>query len=250
MHPLLDPPKTGRYNKHHFIQSPWVDDAGGRLAATGSTVNITVRAVCDPCNNGWMNRLEGLARPLLEPLVTGSPVAFDSEQMQLIADWITMKVMVLEHALVDTAVTTRYYRQMFRFKREIPHFYRIYLASHDLPPVALLRRDARCLAYNSPVPSPPLGGVSKNMESIVFVIGKVFAVIHAVRVDGLQIEDKVAIPELYETSRIWPPDHMELVWPRKPFFTSKQIDKIGACFERLDKSVGRISWIKDVPGSW
>jgi hypothetical protein len=102
-----------------------------------------------------MSRLERDARPFLEPLVEGSPIALDVEQTTLVARWIAMKVMVIEHSAPDNAVTTRYHREMLRHRGEIPEFYRIYLASHDLEPMAALRRDARCMSFNRLAIDPP-----------------------------------------------------------------------------------------------
>lgn len=238
--------QTGRYNSRHFHFSPWLDQSGGRQNATGSVENNKVRAVCNECNNGWMSLLEVHARPFLQPLVEGTPIVLDREQMALVAQWITMKVMVVEHALPNNAVTTRYHREMFRARREIPYFFRIYLANHDVEPVAALRRDARCMAFNAINPDPPLGGESKNVQSVAIVLGRVFALIHAARIYNFNIEDRVRFPDLYGTSRIWPPDHFELVWPHDPIFSLEQLENMSAVFEHLDKTI-TLGWMKDLP---
>lgn len=244
MHPLLNKPATARYSKRHHQFDPWEgQSSGGREDATGNVYNIQIRAVCETCNNGWMNRLEGEARPFLEPLVTGEAVALDSEQMHKIAEWLALKSMVMEHGAPDAAVTTRYYREMFRYRREIPHFYRIYLACHSGEPIASSFRESRCIAL-SPIPSPPLGGVANNVQTLIIIIGRVFAVIHAARVDNFSIEQGLAIPKLYTTSRIWPPDHHELVWPREPIFTFAQIDEIALGLNKLIAAQKTI-WLRD-----
>ena len=53
---------------------------------TARTLNQTVK-VCAGCNNGWMSRLETAAKPVLERLLTGSPLALSVDQQHVVAQW-------------------------------------------------------------------------------------------------------------------------------------------------------------------
>jgi hypothetical protein len=55
---------------------------------TGHTINTTVRAFCKSCNNGWMSDLESKAKPILEPMLTGTPKALGTSDQTLLATWV------------------------------------------------------------------------------------------------------------------------------------------------------------------
>jgi hypothetical protein len=73
----------------------------------GSTATKTVRAVCRDCNHGWMNDLEIEARLVLEPILLGDSLSLLPFGRELMALWITMKLMVGEHAQHDIGVVHR-----------------------------------------------------------------------------------------------------------------------------------------------
>ena len=88
-----------RHERVVFKSSP--DDRIARLAANrsfqGDVSTVKVRAVCaEKCNNGWMSRLEARAKPVLTKLISGSACRLTTNDQELIAAWISMKVLVLE----------------------------------------------------------------------------------------------------------------------------------------------------------
>lgn len=186
---------------------------------------MRVRAVCSPCNNGWMNRIESDARPFLTALIEGSPIALDTDQLSSVARWIVMKSIVIEHASLDTAVTPRIDRAAFRANGAIPNYFKIYLGSHSGKRWAALYRDSRCITYNGTHYNPPLAGVPNNLQTITLYLGKVFAQVHTARVHGFEIEKGLTIPKLYG-QRIWPLMHHEMIWPSEPIFTVAQVNEI------------------------
>jgi hypothetical protein len=54
---------------------------------TSSPFTATVRAVCDDCNHGWMSSLEGVAKPVLTPLIHGESRDLSADDQRLIAVW-------------------------------------------------------------------------------------------------------------------------------------------------------------------
>ena len=55
-----------------------------------------VKFVCQPCNNGWMSRLENEAKPIIQDLLASDRVSFASEERELVARWILKTAMVFE----------------------------------------------------------------------------------------------------------------------------------------------------------
>jgi hypothetical protein len=232
MHPLLTKGQTGQHSRITWQFDPFNGPRErGRKNATGPVQTVKVRAVCGSCNSGWMNTLETSARPYMTPLITGEPVALDWEQTTTIARWIAMKSIVAEHSTPETAVTPRADREALRARGVIPDYFRIYIASHNAEFDTSFIRHTSCIAFRSTIPSPPLGGVANNIQSITFYLGRVVAHVTAARVDNLDLEQSILMPILYQ-NRVWPPLHHEMVWPtNRPL----SVSNVGQISGSLDK---------------
>ena len=68
----------------------------------GSPVEITasaqvkIKAVCRPCNNGWMSKLETDSKPLIGRLIEDFPLSLHTSQQTLLARWTLKTAMVLD----------------------------------------------------------------------------------------------------------------------------------------------------------
>lgn len=60
--------------------------------------SLKVRCVCQPCNTGWMKRLEDTVIPLVSPLMHDLGKPLDILQQSTIALWAVKTVMVFEYA--------------------------------------------------------------------------------------------------------------------------------------------------------
>ena len=67
-----------------------------------------------------MNDFEQAVRPFLTPLIMGTPIALDHQQVELVAQWAALKFIVLEHDVPDTAMTLQEDRANFHGVRENP----------------------------------------------------------------------------------------------------------------------------------
>jgi hypothetical protein len=63
----------------------------------GAPKDKKIPVVCEECNTGWMSRLETAVIPILTPIIKGSFCAITPDRRRLIAEWLTLKTMVLEH---------------------------------------------------------------------------------------------------------------------------------------------------------
>jgi hypothetical protein len=91
---------------------------------------LTVKCVCEQCNNGWMSRLENRVRPHLEPLLTGQPRVLDAEAQTTISTWAVKTTMVLEGMDPDAKRNySQLQRERFRLRASVPWRTSIWLAA-------------------------------------------------------------------------------------------------------------------------
>ena len=234
MHPLLpelpDPRHGRRVTNFHPSEGRREEGIDGR---SGGLETIKIRVVCDACNSTWMNRLESEVRPLITPIIEGSPVALDFEQMAVIARWITLKCIVAEHGTRDTDVTPRHDRIAFQENGSIPQYFHIYMANHNMEHATGFHRHSLCLSLKSPAPDPPLMGAAKNIQTISFMLGRVFVHLNAARINDYSIESRYLGPSFWAESRIWPLQHHDMVWPRRPLLDQHGIGSISGALEAI-----------------
>ncbi|MCA1577771.1 MAG: hypothetical protein LC794_10485 [Acidobacteria bacterium] len=51
-------------------------------------IDLTIRAPCERCNNGWLSRLEQIAKPILLPLIHGTATDLRLLEQRIIAVWL------------------------------------------------------------------------------------------------------------------------------------------------------------------
>lgn len=243
MHPLLpqlpDPTHTRKTHDFH----PRVGHLErGRSGRPGGAHTIKIRAVCKDCNNGWMNRLERDARPFLTPLIEGTPIALDFIQMSIIARWIALKCIVAEHSSGNADLTPRQDRIAFRENGTIPEYFRIYVANHNLSGITFVRHSL-CLAVNGPEIDPPLMGARKTIQTITFLLGRIVVHLNAARIKNYTIESRYRTTPInvWDHCRLWPIQHHEAVWPRRPILDATSVVSISNALATI-VSAGDITW--------
>jgi hypothetical protein len=63
--------------------------------------SFTLKRICEPCNNGWMSRLEERAKPLVISLMTGKKKidSLESQERELLARWAGKTAIIESHAI-------------------------------------------------------------------------------------------------------------------------------------------------------
>jgi len=206
MHPLLPTVLDARYDRETIDKHPLNGETrAGRKGAQGNVQTITIRAVCTGCNNGWMSKLEGAARPALTSLVLGQAVTLQAEQVAAVARWIALKCMVAEHASPGKALTPREDREALRASLTIPSYYRIYLAPYHGESVVAYQRHSLLISLAPKLASPLSAEVTKNVQTVSFFMGRVFVHVNAARIENFDLESRVQITPFYPAARIFPP---------------------------------------------
>jgi hypothetical protein len=175
----------------------------------GHSWTKTIRAVCGPCNSGWMSVLETAARPILTPLIATQPHSITVDSMRVLAQWIALKIMVGERNHPEDAVTPLEDRTRFRATLDIPPNFKIWIAQCGTQgwDTGYLRHAAT--VGTSPIVMPHHR--FKNIHSVAFGIGDLFVfVIHttvANVANVLTFQPSEAVIPLFPivNSASWPP---------------------------------------------
>jgi len=87
-----------------------------------------LRGVCEPCEAGWMARLESAVLPLLLPMIEGFRVELSAEEQVAVARWAVLKAAVLEHIWAHDPVLTAADREIIRTRNLPPAGVQVRLA--------------------------------------------------------------------------------------------------------------------------
>ena len=181
-------------------------------------------------------------------MITGEPLVMDFEQMAVVARWVTLKAIVAEHSGKRVVLTPRADRIAFKERGKIPAYFNIYIANHNMVDAAGYARHTRDLRLNGLTYDPPLFDATCNVQTISLMLGRVFVHLNAARVANFSIESRYAIPTFYGNSRIWPVQHDEMVWPRRPLLDRSGMAMISGSLATL-QSAANVIWVDPVTGS-
>lgn len=212
-------------NKTELVGEPKVSRRQGGLAST------TVRAVCATCNNGWMSRLEEAARPVLAPLIAGSPTSLTETSQQTLAEWITLKMMVAEHSPPPDPAIPEPDKRAFYTNRTIPRGLMINIFQCGAPQWRITYQ--RASATLSTREQPGYDTRPKNASSTVFALGDLF--VHLIYfgdpgIQGFSLQDTGA------GLTIWPRAAAEAPWPPSRRISSDEAQMVADAFQRLQNS--------------
>lgn len=130
---LLRLPRTGispggKLMTHRFTPGP--EENSSAREWESDEPDLTTKAVCLGCNNGWLGRLETRLSSIAEPLLLGEQVNLDSEAQRLVATWGYKTVLLLQ--MIRPRASRPIPRQRFQrfyLDRRPPTDVRIWLAS-------------------------------------------------------------------------------------------------------------------------
>ena len=181
---------------------------GTQAIRTSRTLNITVRAVCGPCNHGWLHDLETEFRDLMIPALHGLPVLLDRTGQNVVARWGIKTWLLLETAMSHQrggGIVSPDALAYIRTDEEPPWGYQVWLGQVDA--------QSRQVMWLSTVPifgrqgdEIPIGVMA------AFTLGNLLFLIYAPVQEppfGLGIPDNFG-PFL---SQVWPVAIAELRWP-------------------------------------
>jgi hypothetical protein len=214
MHPFLpkleDPKKEEFYRivRGKYAPSEIMHDKPQQ----GHTYTKTIRAVCRICNNGWMNAVEEATKPILIPMLQGQSIELSTEQKRRLAEWITLKMLVVDNQNVADRVIQDHALSFFRLRRTIPRGTKIWIAHHDTPEW-YAGYGGQAIGVSLLPERPVLRGL-KNVQATAFGVGHMFALTYLTTFPAFEIKLD-AIEEMGIVSRLWPQRPRTISWPMR-----------------------------------
>ncbi len=208
----------------------------------GHATTRKLKYVCRKCNNGWMSIMESVAKPILEPMVLGNSITLDENAQVIIAEWLTLKMILYEHTdqnrPIDGSDGTVFSRDdalAFHSTREMPENLRIWLFHSDLG--ALSSRVVRvftCLltAEQILVAAPR----KANVQTVLFGAGKLLAFFAHSTIEEFELGD--ASKEIAQ--RIYPPVRPSAIWPPMNSLTLDQATAIAWTLDNYVRRPGKV----------
>jgi len=206
-----------------------------RKKGSGSVNTITLKVVCQTCNSGWMSLQETAVRPILTPLIQGQPITLNADSQRILAAWITMKLMVIEHSQPNDLSTPQAHRS-FLFENKLPPTgWHIWLIKHssEVWTNAYFRIANLMSLLSEGVVIPIDRSLPQNTQAQTLGIGQLAIQGISTSVSGLNFN---VPPELRPTYRqVWPYEG-DIIWP--PLVTLNESDMVGVtdAFERYIRS--------------
>jgi hypothetical protein len=184
-----------------------------------NNVELTVKTVCQSCNNGWMSSLEAEAMPILTEMFEDKSVSLDQEQQQILARWLMKTAMVYDSIKGRNAPNIFYTKDecvAFRQSFQIPMPTMIWIGRFDE-----VHRDMSGLDFSREVDGDRLTGNVMTITNEHFV-AQVLS-LHPPQISTgatyIGVEQKQGEWGLALT-QIWPPANAAVKWPPPGFFTN------------------------------
>lgn len=137
---------------------------------------------------------------------------------------------------------------------EIPDYFRIYMASHNLEISTSYIRHSECIMFDLSGAKPPLLDVPNNIQTITFMLGRVFIHLNAARIENFDLESRVdvtfksklAAGSFWDAACIWPGSASATIWPRRPLVDSEGIRVISEVLVSYS-SASKVTWLPIAP---
>jgi hypothetical protein len=74
---------------------------------------MTTKEVCEPCNNGWMQKIEDAAKDVTQHMLLGGGRELHSKGQATIAAWGVLKAFVVHQTFPRALVPPEHYREVY-----------------------------------------------------------------------------------------------------------------------------------------
>jgi len=222
----------------------WKEQTGAKkINRQGHLTTTKFRVVCRACNSGWMSILESETKPILTKILKNEEVVLHENDQEILAKWITMKVITGEHADEGICVTPKSDRHSLRTQKKIPEYYVIYIGKHNHASDSAWLRISQTLALSPDGPNPPLGSLNRNTQSVAFICGPLFVFVFAVREKGINSTEFFNLPKM---ERIFPINNKEVRFPPTEILSSIDMGKIAWALDDM-KNMNNVKYIEEMP---
>jgi hypothetical protein len=184
-----------------------------------NNVELKVKTVCQPCNNGWMSTLEAEAIPIMSDMFDDKAISLDQEQQQIPVRWLMKTAMVYDSLKGRNAPNVFYTKDecvAFRQSFQIPQPTMMWIGRFDE-----VHRDMSGLDFSREVEGGKLKGTVLTLTNEHFVAQVLSLHPPQTPTDATHIgvEQKPGEWDLALT-QIWPPEQETVNWPPPGSFTN------------------------------
>ncbi len=186
---------------------------------------LTVRAVCEVCNGGWMSDIEGAAKQIVSGMIQGRGRELHRQGQTTIAVWSVLKAMMFACTAPEQPLRKELFRQLLADPSQPPPNVHVWIARAEASLLAFWSARGLALDTNEPVPAAAdhphfyLSTISVN-HLVVRVLfnnepGDDHTLIH-----GPAIASALA--------PIWPIEKGTFVWPTGPNLTTRGLHRLAS----------------------
>jgi len=222
----------------------WKEQTGTkRQVRPGHLTTKKLRVVCQVCNNGWMSELESEVKPILIRILNREAIDLFARDQQILARWIAVKAIIGEHSEQETYMTPSHDRMLLRLEGKIPDYFAIYIGLHSANSDSAWLRISQTIALSPKGPSPALGHIKRNTQSIAFICGPLFVFVFAVREHGIC---PIEFLKLNKVLRIFPKQFEIVKWPPAHILTKMDMGQIAWALDEM-KNSKNVRYAGDLP---
>ncbi len=197
----------------------------------GDPRNLTVKCVCEVCNNGWMSRLQASVRDIVTPMALGYKRSLSADDLMILAKWSTMVSMTSDYAHPETVSVSRREREFFHRYNCPPPTFRIFASRLPLgqwKPTWV--RYCMELSDDSGAAQETDSG-SPNTQASTHVIGELF--LHIISCPSYRVVhdwNGISLSSGSPFIQVWPPSVSSVHWPLVNTITGDMADMIAGAF--------------------
>lgn len=182
---------------------------------------LKVGNVCQECNNGWMSRLEAQVKPILSPMILGTPVVLTVSQQERVTAWLTKCAMMFDSMDKGEVFYDVLDRQHFR-KNIAPYSDTAAWLGHYAGAMGRAFVDHRTLHTRL------ASGGSVKTHVLTMSMGKlVLQIVSVKRLEYLDLSPQIDLqtigPRLNDALvQVWPLNFRDVSWPPSLSFNDKE----------------------------
>jgi hypothetical protein len=199
-----------------------------------------LRVVCGGCNSGWMSALENAVKPMLTALITSQPRALTPDDLDVLARWVALKVMVAECDIRDLVVTPPDVRMQFKADQHVPSDFRICVGQCGVGGWECGYYRHAATVAKSPLVTPQHR--FKNIHSVAIGIGDLFIFAVYTTLSGLFTANPIyseALLPVFPVEGAW-------TWPPPRRLSSVEAGQIAGTLNRMLRGAN-VKWVPGWP---
>jgi hypothetical protein len=203
---------------------------------------MKARVVCEPCNTGWMSRLQEAAKPILIPLMTGAPITLRLKHLKLLSRWIAMTVMTVEFLPpAGNTVITQDERNFVHAGEGAPSNWRIWIGRHKRGAwKGHLVRQSIPLTFGEEIPQITKDGhYWPNTQCSTFIAGELYVTVISSALRSVPFKWRFNERANSLLREIWPVRDRVISWPPPDALTDQDALRIASAFAKKVTSVGK-----------